>query len=280
MLRSQRLRLHELRQIHNLLGEITELGQDPQAWRAHALRGLRDLVHGQVAFTLDYADALPGRAIRPIQPIDLGWPSESARRRFYQYIESGESIEDPAAQSLFELHQRVRLVTCFRRQLVDDRTWYAAPSVVNGRHYADIDDFVCTTFALRPGMLHGFIIYRGMREPAFDLHERRIMRMFHVELLRLIRNTASNHATPNGGTLSPRLQQTLELLLTGAGVKDIAGSMQLSHHTVNDYMKELYRRMQVTSRPELMSKALAHRTLNNHRVHLPAELINGWAHRP
>src|SRR5438445_163542 len=54
--------------------------------------------------------------------------------------------------------------------------------------------------------------------------------------------------------LSPRLSQTLQRLLSGESEKQIAAQLGLSRHTVHVYVKTLYRRFDVTSRPELLAR--------------------------
>lgn len=64
-------------------------------------------------------------------------------------------------------------------------------------------------------------------------------------------------AAPARPTLPPRQQDTLRLLLTGLSEKQVADALQLSQHTVHDYVKALYRRMRVSSRAELLARCLA-----------------------
>jgi DNA-binding CsgD family transcriptional regulator len=56
--------------------------------------------------------------------------------------------------------------------------------------------------------------------------------------------------------LSPRLAQTLELLLLGRSEKEVATALGLSRHTVHVYVKGLYRRFGVSSRAELLARHL------------------------
>ncbi|WFB37171.1 helix-turn-helix transcriptional regulator [Kiritimatiellota bacterium B12222] len=53
--------------------------------------------------------------------------------------------------------------------------------------------------------------------------------------------------------LSPRLQEVLLLLVAGLSRKLIAGRMNLSRHTVNDYIKEIYAKYHVHSHAELLA---------------------------
>jgi FixJ family two-component response regulator len=56
--------------------------------------------------------------------------------------------------------------------------------------------------------------------------------------------------------LTPRLRQTLELLLQGDSEKQVAFRLGLSRHTVHDYVKSLHRHFGVQSRGELMAICL------------------------
>ena len=56
--------------------------------------------------------------------------------------------------------------------------------------------------------------------------------------------------------LSPRQRQLLTLLLTGRHVKGIARDLGLSDWTARDHIKAIYRRLNVTSREELMARLL------------------------
>ena len=54
--------------------------------------------------------------------------------------------------------------------------------------------------------------------------------------------------------LPPRLQQTLHSLLAGDSEKQAAAKMGVSPHTLHVYVKTLYRKYNVSSRGELLSK--------------------------
>jgi DNA-binding NarL/FixJ family response regulator len=62
------------------------------------------------------------------------------------------------------------------------------------------------------------------------------------------------HTTPAGHGLAPRLQQTLQRLLSGDSEKQIAARLGVSQHTVHVYVKGLYRHYDVSSRGELLAR--------------------------
>ena len=60
--------------------------------------------------------------------------------------------------------------------------------------------------------------------------------------------------------LPPRLEQTLLGLLAGDAEKQVAARLGISVHTAHANVKELYRRIGVTSRGELMTRFLPTQT--------------------
>lgn len=59
------------------------------------------------------------------------------------------------------------------------------------------------------------------------------------------------------GSLPPRVIQTLEALLTGRSVKEIAFELGLSANTVRTYVRMLHRHYNVSTQGELLAKFIA-----------------------
>ena len=57
--------------------------------------------------------------------------------------------------------------------------------------------------------------------------------------------------------LPPSLRRTLDRLLLGESEKQIAEKLGISRHTVHGYIKQLYARLGVHSRAELMARWIA-----------------------
>ncbi len=55
------------------------------------------------------------------------------------------------------------------------------------------------------------------------------------------------------GQLSEAQRRVLDLLLTGRAEKEVAARLEVSPHTVHNHVKEIYRKMGVNSRPELLA---------------------------
>jgi DNA-binding CsgD family transcriptional regulator len=57
--------------------------------------------------------------------------------------------------------------------------------------------------------------------------------------------------------LTPREQDITQLIARGASTSDIAGELHLSTHTVRDHVKEIFRKVDVNSRGELVARLFA-----------------------
>jgi DNA-binding CsgD family transcriptional regulator len=68
--------------------------------------------------------------------------------------------------------------------------------------------------------------------------------------------------TPIGAArmLTSREQEVLSMLVLGLSVREIAGRIKRSPHTVHDYVKALHRKLEANSRGALVAKALGHDT--------------------
>lgn len=67
-----------------------------------------------------------------------------------------------------------------------------------------------------------------------------------------LRPSASTLGIPSH--LAPRLRRVLEHMLVGEIEKEIARALDLRRHMVHEYVKQLYRRIGVASRAELMAR--------------------------
>lgn len=75
--------------------------------------------------------------------------------------------------------------------------------------------------------------------------------------------------------LTYREQQVLDHLALGKSVKEIAQDLARSPHTVHDHVKSLHRKLNASSRGELIARALGHSAAESH--HVPEVGTNGHA---
>jgi DNA-binding NarL/FixJ family response regulator len=127
---------------------------------------------------------------------------------------------------------------------------------------------LCRVMVLPPrtrSVLDGLMLGKSTKEIADELALGRssinrevhaIYRSYHVhtraELLAVARE--SRVPPEMWRSLSTRQRQTLSLLLTGLDERDIGCVLGVSFHTVHQYVKTLYRVLEIQSRPELMAR--------------------------
>jgi len=72
---------------------------------------------------------------------------------------------------------------------------------------------------------------------------------------RLIAYFQGAEGQPPDGTLTPREREVLAKLAQGMTLADIAGELHLSRHTVSDHVKNIYRKLGISSRAEAALRA-------------------------
>jgi Bacterial regulatory proteins, luxR family len=255
---SQTLRLRDIRDVFHLLAEVTERGVDPAAWRPHMLDGLCRLTGARLGISMGLRNALPGQALIPLDPITFGFTTDHEQNLWIKYLDSAELGDDPATCALIETQLKHRFFLKAREEMIDSKSWYSSPVVMESRRKAGVDHFLMgSTRASRPGVVVGFSLYRAWGEKPFDIRQQRIARLFHVELLRRLWPIGDS-TDPSYLSLPHRLRLTLRFLLAGKTAKETAESMGLSVQTINTYVKDLYAKLNIDSRGALMSKFLNH----------------------
>jgi DNA-binding CsgD family transcriptional regulator len=244
MAASSRMKLSSVRALFRLMGEVRELGSDPQVWRPHMIRCLRRLLDAQVVVSSEvHLRRAPGGATRVI---DIGWGCDSDSNVWRIHNEQNDAPEHywlSAGQVLPDV--------------VGDRGDEGVPIAVKPTR----PTYGGTSFILSQcplphiGAVDQLGVHRAWGQAAFTPAEHRLARIFHLELARLWKADALRKAKDPRVDLPPRLSQTLGELLTGASEKQIALKLELSQHTIHNYVKALHQRFGVSSRGELLAKA-------------------------
>lgn len=171
--------------------------------------------------------------------------------------------EDQTFQSEFlrrVVNIPARFVTVRRQDVMSDEAWYAMPVVDTVHRCIGIDATMASFFVVaRLGRLFGIGVHRNWGEPQFTDGDRRRLRLLHVELahawLRVVRPDESDPAIAG---LPPRLRQVLWLLCLGKSEKEIALEFDLSPRTVHNHVCRLHQVLAVSTRGELIAKAITH----------------------
>ena len=235
------LKLSDVRRIFRLVGEIRELGADPQSWRPHLLRRLGRLIGADLVVSSEVhfrTSDKPG----VLRVVDVGWIWDGEKEPFQLRTERYETPE-------------AYWVTLCRPEGGND----AGQQIVAVRPKQAMrggSSFILSQYPLTHlGAVDQLGLHRYDTHNLFTAVDQKLVRLFHVELGRLWRTDVLREAADAAKALPPRLTQTLEGLLTGSSEKQIAFALGLSQHTVHHYVQALHKRFGVASRAELLAKA-------------------------
>ena len=236
------MRLTQVRTIFRLIGELRQLGADPQAWRPHLLRNLAKLVDADLIISSEVHFRTTNRA-GILKVIDIGWGLEGDGERGQEpWRIHTEREEDPKAYLLVVGGQRAENDPIVP---IDPAT-----PLRGGRA------FLLSQYPLAHlGAVDQLGLNRYRIDRPFTADEAKLVRLFHIELGRLWKQDALHRAADPTAELPPRLSQTLEGILHGDSEKQIAYHLGLSQHTVHNYVRALHKRFNVSSRAELIAKA-------------------------
>jgi DNA-binding CsgD family transcriptional regulator len=231
-----KLKLRDLRDLFRLIGELREIGSDPQRWRRHLVRRLRRQLSAEIVVSSEiHFRQLPqtGR----MQVIDIGWGCDADKHTWR--IETEREDESPQAYWLKAGQPTDSLVP-----VKPARPLYGGSCFI-----------LSQVWLPHAGAVDQLGLHRTAGDKPFSSGEHRLVRLFHVELGRLWRRDALRKAKDPSAALPPRLTQTLAALLDGDSEKQIALKLELSPHTIHNYVKALHQRFEVNSRGELLAKA-------------------------
>jgi DNA-binding CsgD family transcriptional regulator len=234
-----------VRNVFRLIGEVRELGSDPQKWRPHMVRRLQRLLRAEIVVSSEiHFRQIPGTD--RLRVIDIGWGCDADQHVWQIHTEQDD--EQPDAYWL--LAGKPAATVGAQTQAAELVPVRPAKPLYGGRC------FVLSQIALpHVGAVDQLGLHRASGDQPFNRAEHRTVRLLHVELGRLWRRDAIRRAQDPTADLPPRLAQTLAELLDGASEKQIALKLELSQHTIHNYVKALHQRFEVSSRGELLSKA-------------------------
>ena len=255
------MRLSQVRRAFRLIGELRQLGADPQVWRPHLLRSLARLVDTDLIISSEVHFRTTGQP-GVLKVIDIGWGLERDRQgdggAAQPWRIHTEREEDPKAYLL---------VVGGGREEGDAIVPIAPATPLRGGR-----GFVLSQYPLAHlGAVDQLGLHRYRIDHPFTADEVRLVRLFHVELGRLWKQDALHRAADPSAELPPRLRQTLEGILRGDSEKQIAYHLGLSQHTVHNYVRALHKRFEVSSRAELIARASEERHDFRPKLSLPPD---------
>lgn len=175
--------------------------------------------------------------------------------KFVVAYSSYGSTEDPAFEPLLSLEpERFALR---REDFTSAARWKNTKHAAEFCRGANTGPFLYMGYLLKGGTLIGVGLHREWNAAPFSERDRilgdLLIQHFGPTLLLPERELT---VTSRVQRLSPQLRRVLLLLLSGLSEKQVAWQMDLSRHTVHEYVKLLYRQFQVQSRPALAAMFL------------------------
>ena len=244
-----RLRLSQVRAIFRLVGEVREMGADPDVWRPHMVSSLRTLFGAQFVVSSEiHFRRMPGG--HGMRVTDIGWISDTEGAICKAHHEREQDNFDDFWVTPSQ--HRGSEAPGSERTAAGDDLIPVTPIVKVHAGRA----FILSQSALKhAGAVDQLGLHRAWGDEPFSPAHHRLVRLLHVELGRLWRRDALRKAKDPTSALPPRLSQTLDELLLGKSEKEIAMRLELSRHTIHNYVKALHQRFGVSSRGELLARA-------------------------
>jgi DNA-binding CsgD family transcriptional regulator len=248
----QDVRLEDVRQMIRVLGEAAEIFESQLA-QSHVLDGLCRVLHARIAMAAVVTGVDRGE-FQITRDGCVGISGEEAAALFSPYLSRGTK-GDPLLERVMMLPQDSQIRVHRRCELVSDGEWYRNSVIADVRMPMRLDDTMHAYKVHGRGEIIGFQIIRDATDGTFDERDRNLVEFTMLEGGSLLAAGPS----PLTAGLTPRQKQILGCLLSGAGEKQVAFELGLSVHTVHDHIKQIYRTFNVTSRAELMAKAVRRR---------------------
>jgi DNA-binding CsgD family transcriptional regulator len=255
MARPARPRVQDVRTIYRLVGECRDLGDDPSAWRRHALAGLLRLVDADLGIGGELAGLTAGQT-RDLGATEVGWENGFDRRGWVRALEL-QATDPTSSPLMLGYAARGGWGKSLRRtELVGERVWER--SAERNEVYRVVGvDHALYCFVPVPGAageVGGAILTRAAGRRDFSAREAAIVAEAFAAVGPLVGGPLARFADPSPAALPPRVRQVLRCLLEGEGDKQIARRLGISGHTVNQYAKAILAHFGCQSRAELLAR--------------------------
>lgn len=242
------LALEDVEAIVRMLNLAISDDLSPAMRRRAIVEGVARLVDADTWIWIRYRvhDANDPRPV-PFDIIDGGYRDEAERGRYI----TGSSDETISARINRQMLAPTHRTNVLHKMLPP--TPENAAIIQRYETLTGFGDFIVSAYPLGGLIWSGIALNRRAGRPIYTPRELAIVHVVIGQLDFLHREGTDMPANSESLlTLSARERQVLIFLLGGDSAKEIATKMGLSHHTVNDHIRAVYRRLNVRTRPELM----------------------------
>ncbi len=241
----------DARAIVRLLGEVAAIQEDLTSQKRHLMEGLCTLIAAD-----SWAWATTFHFAPEEVPLNSGFLTGGFDAE--QFAKFQEALEHPDTGVLnatltTEFNKKQTHLTRLRDQ-IDLKGHFQKTDVYPIWIAAGVEQVILSIRPSQRGALSQIGVYRRPGSPPFDTRESRITHILLSEVPWLHDAVLSTDLGSTVTRLSPRQRITLNLLLEGQTRKQISEHLELSPHTIDGYVKEVFRYFDVHSQPELIAR--------------------------
>lgn len=256
MSRSSRLRVADVHVIYQLVRDCRDLGDAAGVWRLHLATQLGRMAGAGFATVGD----IPVRGGQPIGFLsdgEYGWENGFPRAGF-DHLQEGFATRGIQLCPMVEPYARVRQqedgIALSRQDLLSDSQWF--PTEYHREYHTHTgSEHLLYCFRSVPGDNRwcALTLTRLAGERDFTPRQKAVVAEANRLVAPLIGGPLAGFTEPSPLELAPRVRQVLACLLEGDSDKQITARLGLGTHTVNQYVKAIFKHFHVNSRPELLA---------------------------
>ncbi|WP_169928361.1 response regulator transcription factor [Labilithrix luteola] len=250
------VRTDAVRRLWRAVSEAREIRDGRAEQQVHVASELARIVNAQVCAFAMVEDFRPGGQGQVVSVQDCGWATSSEREFVWGTFGQQGTIYDPVNQVImrnWNWTSPTELAVIRREDVVANGDWYDAPMIHDTYRPCRIDHSIYAMHGTgKPGQAYGLGIKKSWGERPYSEEDRNLVELLVAECGWLW----SPDRRLAVAALTPRERETLEYLLDGASLKEIAYELKLSRHTVDGYVKAIHKTLGVHSRAELVSRFL------------------------
>jgi len=257
--RSNALKVEDAKAVFRLVGETVELRLQPDYQRAHLLDGLVRLFGAKMSSILHFEEFTPDGAVS-VTLQELGGRVHEDLDAVMAHWAGHIGGFDLRKDIMIERFTRVQGVATTpvvrtRRDLMTQEEWLSSSVYRELARHVGLNDMLASTFPMqRPGVMFGMTAQRREDQAVFSPREQLLFTLLNEELWRAYHAGKLIGAGTIERALSPRQVQLLRMLLQGEAPKRIGYRLGLTESTVRTYIRDLYKRIGVGGREELMGR--------------------------
>ena len=239
----------DVRRMVRTLAELSGLDSNLDEKRAHLLEDIANHIGADCYYWALLGQSEAGK----LPTFTVYLKGGFTENQFAKYLSAQEhpDMKMLNAPLLKELGEKGAHITRLRQQ-IDPEGIFPSTEVYQLWKDADLAPLIISVRPNSDGQVSAIAFFRRFDRPLFDERENRIAHIMLSEVPWLHDKAWSAHPRAKMETLSPRLHTVTNLLFQGWQRKKIAEEIDISLHTLNGYVKEIYTYFDVHSQSELI----------------------------